>query len=475
MMEWKALHRPLLKTNSRRISTLKKTYITLLIGAVILFSICATDIYGGQQELAVLEKIDLERSTDSLRAMISISGNFGYQHFELEGPSRLVVEITPVGDIRTEELLSVDAFGVNAVRTGRFKPETARIVFDLDERPPSYEIVQVAGGIEVVFRRAESVDRIPPVTERALEQEKPPAEEVKRETQLKAVSYGRREGQLKVDIQIDGEFYYRSVELREFSQLILDFWPVPLISAESLENINLSGLRKIAVRKVGPKTARILLDFSGMLSSFKIDRKDDGLSITFLSVEEKVRAPEAVPKKKIIYPPIESMAATFSFGPYEVFDQLYNQIYVGNTLMFGFELSRIFARNDNHNFGVVLGANYYKDKGSSTLTQEEATFTLIPYYFCVEYLWNQEEVIPFVRLGLNIMSYKEKSEVHEVSGSSVGPQIALGIYIKIPEIEQLRLKFYFMWMGATAKEEDVDINIGGIEAGLGITFGFDLF
>ena len=142
--------------------------------------------------------------------------------------------------------------------------------------------------------------------------------------------------------------------------------------------------------------------------------------------------------------------------------------------MFAFELSRIFARNDNHNFGVVLGANYYKDTGRSTFTNEEATFTLVPYYICLEYLWNQEDVIPFVRVGLNIMSYKEKSEIHEISGSSVGPQIALGIYIKIPELEQLKLKFYFKWMSATAEEEDVSLNIGGIEAGMGITFGFNV-
>lgn len=446
------------------------------MSVVILFSMCTNEIYGGQEDLAVLEKIDIQRSTDFLRATIKISGNFDYQHFELEDPSRLVVEITPVGEIHTEELIAVDAFGVKAIRTGRFKPDTARIVFDIGEELPSYEVIQVAGGIDVVFRRVESVESVPPVTEKALEQERPPAEEVKKESQLKAITYGRRDDQLKVDIHIDGEFFFRTVELRQFSRLILDFWPVPILSVESLKDINLQGLKEITVEKTGPETARIILDFSGMLSSFKIDRREDGLSIMFLSVEEQVRVPPGVlPQKKIIYPPIKNSSATLSFGPYEVFDQVYDEIYVGNTLMFGFELSHIFARNGNNNFGVVLGANYYKDTGSSTLTKEEATFTLIPYYICLEYLWNREEVIPFIRFGLNIMSYKEKSEIHEVSGSSVGPQAAVGVYIKIPEFEQLRLKFYFVWMSGTAEQEDVSINIGGIGVGLGVTFGFNLF
>ena len=447
-----------------------------LISAFILFALGTPEIYGGQEDQAVLEKLDLNKTSDFLKVVIGVSGEFGYQHFELKEPSRLVVEISPVGEIRVDESYDINAFGVRAVRTGRFKPDTARIVFDLVEALPSYEIIQVANGIEVVFRWVEDVDIVPPVTARAVEQEEALQEEVKKESHLKSISYGKRDDQLKVDIHIDGDFFYRTVELRHFSQLILDFWPVPILSAESLKNINLSGMKEITVQKTGPETTRIVLDFSGMLSSFKIDRRENGLSISFLSVEEQVIGPAGVmPKKKIVYKPIENTAATLTFGGYEVSDQVYNQIYSGNTLIFGFELSRIFARNGNHNFGVVVGVNYYKDTGSSTLTQEESTFTLIPYYFCVEYLLNQKQVVPFVRVGLNIMNYKEKSAVHEVSGSSVGPQIALGMYIKIPDLEQLRLKFYFKWMGATAEEEDVSLNIGGIEAGIGISFGFNVF
>lgn len=454
---------------------MKKICIAFLISTVIFLGSSAPGICGGQEDQAVLATIDFDQNEEVLRVVIGIAGEFGYQHFELQDPSRLVVEISPVGEIQTEESYDVNAFGVKTVRTGRFKPDTARIVFDLMETLPSYEIVQVANGIEVVFRWEGEVERVPPVAERPIELEETPEEEVKEETQLKAISYGRRDDQLKVDIRIEGDFLYRTVELRHFSQLILDLWPVPIVSAQSMANINLSGLREITVQKTGVDSVRVVLDFSGALSSFKIYRQEDGLSITFLAVEEQARMPEAViPPKKVIYRPIENTAVTLSFGPYEVFDQIYSQIYGGNTLMFGFELSRIFARSDNHYFGVALGASRYKDTGSSTLTKEESTFTLIPYYFCIEYLLNLNEIIPFLRVGLNIMSYKEKSEFHEVSGSSVGPHVALGFFIKIPELEQLRLKFYFVWMGASAEQGDESINIGGIEAGIGITFGFNV-
>jgi len=454
---------------------MKRINSLLLISTVMLFIASTMEIYGAQQDQVVLEKLELHQSSDFLKAAISISGEFGYQHFELNNPSRLVVEVSPLGEIRTEESYDINAFGVKAVRTGRYKPDTARIVFDLVEASSSYEIGQVANGIEVVFRWVEDVDRVPPVTAEAKEQEKAPVVQVRKESHLKSISYGRRDDQLKVDIRIDGDFFYRMVELRQFSQLILDLWPIPVISAESQTNINLSGLKEITVSKTGTETARIVLDFSGMLSSFKIDREQDGLSLSFLPVEAQVRGPAGVmAKQKIIYDPIENTAVTLGFGAYDVTDQVYSEIYSGNTLMFGFELSRIFARNDNNYFGLVLGAKYYKDTGSSTLTREESTFTLTPYYFCLEYLLNQDEVIPFLRLGLNLMSYKEKSDVHEVSGSSFGPHISLGLYIKIPKLEQLRFKFYFSWIGATAEEEEQSINIGGLETGIGFTFGFDV-
>ncbi len=455
---------------------MKKIFSLLLISTVILFVTSTSEIYGGQEDQAVLEKLDLHQSADFLKAVISVSGEFGYQHFELKDPSRLVVEISPVGEIHAEASYDINAFGVKTVRVGRYKPETARIVFDLVEALPSYEIIQVANGIEVVFRWVEDVDRVPPVTARAIEQEEAPEEEVKKESHLKSVSYGKRDGQLKVDIHIDGDFFFRTVELRHFSQLILDFWPIPILSAKSLSNINISGLRDITVQKTGPETVRMVFSFAGMLSSFKIDRKENGLSITFRAVEEPSRAvkEEMVPVEKIIYPPIENTLVSLTAGGYSASDTTFNMIYGDMAPMYGFELTRITAKRDNSNLALTLGVNYFLAKGSSTLTKEDSEFTIIPFSIAGEYLWNLEHFVPFFRLGLDIYTYKEKSEYHEVSGSTLGTHFMVGLYLKIPNLEQLKFKFFVKLVYATAKEENVEIDIGGIEAGFGLTFGFNV-
>ncbi|MCK4932377.1 MAG: hypothetical protein KAT01_09430, partial [Candidatus Aminicenantes bacterium] len=94
---------------------MKKIFSLLLISTVIIFVTSTSEIYGGQEDQAVLEKLDLHQSADFLKAVIGVSGEFGYQHFELKDPSRLVVEISPVGEIHAEASYDINAFGVKAV------------------------------------------------------------------------------------------------------------------------------------------------------------------------------------------------------------------------------------------------------------------------------------------------------------------------------------------------------------------------
>lgn len=455
---------------------MKKAICIHMLSIMVLFFTGIANTHGGQEELGTLEEIEIQESEDFLKAVIGISGQFSYQHFELKDPSRLVVEITPIGEIRTEESYDVNAFGVRIVRTGRFRPDTARIVFDLVEVLPSYEIIQVTNGIEVVFRWVEDVDKVPPAPEIKIEPEEIPEAEVRTETHLRSVSYGRIDSQVKADIHIDGDFYYRSIELQQFSRLILDFWPIPLLSAKSISNINISGLRDIAVQKTGPETVRMVFSFVGMLSSFKIERKENGLSITFHAVEEPAIAvkEEIVRVEKIIYPPIENTMVSVTAGGYSTSDSSFNMIYGDMDLMYGFELTRIIARRDNGNFALTLGVSYFSTKGSSTLTKEDSEFTIIPFSISGEYLWNLDHFVPFFRLGLDINSYKEKSEYHEVSGSKMGTHFMIGMYLKIPKLEQLKFKFFVKLVFATVEEENVEIDIGGIEAGVGLTFGFNV-
>jgi hypothetical protein len=48
------------------------------------------------------------------------------------------------------------------------------------------------------------------------------------------------------------------------------------------------------------------------------------------------------------------------------------------------------------------------------------------------------------------------------------------MYFKIPEVKFLMLNIYFKYNKATATHEDVEIDIGGTEIAVAVSFGFDV-
>ena len=213
--------------------------------AIILLITSSAFLAVGQENLAVFKNIQIEKGEKSLTVILDITGNYSFQHFELKNPARLVVEFSPVGEIRTEATQDISTAGVKQIRTGRFQPQTARVVFDLADLLPSYEITQVSQGIQVVFRAQEGMAPQPPIKEEIEEpltkeepqiKEKPqPIVQEKKEAQthLKAISYEKVRDQLHVKIDVDGDFTYKSVELSKYSRLIIDFWPIQKLSAST--------------------------------------------------------------------------------------------------------------------------------------------------------------------------------------------------------------------------------------------------
>ncbi|MGD8537076.1 MAG: AMIN domain-containing protein [Candidatus Aminicenantes bacterium] len=428
-----------------------------------------------QENLAVFKSVEVRRSPEFLEVILEVDGEFGYQHFELRDPSRLVVEFSPVGDILAGESQEVDAFNVKAIRVGRFQPQTARVVFDLAEAIPSYEIIQVETGIKVIFRPQQRTTAQPPVLlkEDVPEETIPPTPQP--ETHLKSIVYGRADGKLQVKIGIDGNYAYRSIEYDDESRIVLDIWPVQRLSARSMANINVLGLQQIDVRKIDQEVARVTFSFSGPLTSFKIQRDERGIDILF---SEAVRptAPGAPPKKEVVIH--ESFGNTLfaaSAGLYTVNDFLFHQIYGGeDSGIFGLELSRMLVQSRNFHMGLAVAGRRFSKTGYSTVTEEEAKFSLTPISVSARFLWNSPMVVPYVDVGVDFYSWKEESALGDTSGSTTGSHFQAGMYFKIPEVKFLMLNVYFKYNKATATHEDVEIDIGGTEVAISVSLGFNI-
>jgi hypothetical protein len=452
---------------------MKKT-ITILSIVFVLAFLNLAGLYGGQANLSELKTLTLHKTDKSLEVMIELVGEFNYMHFELEAPPRLILEFSPIGDIRTETEYAVDALGVQNIRVSRYTQTAARVSFNLTDKMPTYDISRVATGVRVVFLADRTAKPPPPPVVK--KKEEPGA--VAEEAHLRSVRYERVGQQLQVLIDATGTFNYDSQVTNNNRRLAIDFWPIQKLSARSLSDIDVFGLKSIEVSQTEAETVRIALDYADSLPAFAITRIESGVKILLSAPEpaEKEPAREAPRRPRWEpYPPLKKTILSVIGGMYSVSDELFKEIYGSSGMVFGAELNQVVLSNENHNFAFMLGFRSFSKTGALTQTQEETKFSLTPFSLGVRYLYNLKQIALFIGGGVDFMSYKEENVIEDVSGSTTGFHAMGGFFFKFPGIDALHIMAYAKYTNATATENEIEVSLGGIEAGLGLSLGFNLF
>jgi hypothetical protein len=103
------------------------------------------------QSAGTLREMTLSQSEGKTVFVIKIDGEFKYETSTLTMPRRLVVDLTPVEKITALPFLQVNASGVDSVRIGQFKPQTARVIFNLSEQNSTNSIGVMADGLRIAF------------------------------------------------------------------------------------------------------------------------------------------------------------------------------------------------------------------------------------------------------------------------------------------------------------------------------------
>ncbi|MCX7974059.1 MAG: AMIN domain-containing protein [Candidatus Aminicenantes bacterium] len=155
---------------------MRNGWISKVFSFCLISILCLSPILFAEE--AELKSIRFTQKDDRLEVTAEISGEFGFETFSLIGPKRLVIDLSPIKSIKALPSISVNACGVIRIRCGQFKPEVARIVFDLAERIPSHKISRVPEGLRVLFWQEEQVPAavvVPEVKEEAQVIEKKPA------------------------------------------------------------------------------------------------------------------------------------------------------------------------------------------------------------------------------------------------------------------------------------------------------------
>jgi len=103
------------------------------------------------QTTAVLKELSIQKVGDQLNILLKVDGSYSVEASFLPAPPRLILDLTPMSEITVLPYTQIDDIGVLDIRTGQFKPDTARVVFDLSQNIPAYTVVQSAEGIKVSF------------------------------------------------------------------------------------------------------------------------------------------------------------------------------------------------------------------------------------------------------------------------------------------------------------------------------------
>lgn len=124
---------------------------TLIICGLIAAAALAAAAPLTAQTASTLKDVTFTREEGKVVVAIKIDGKFSYETSTLTMPRRLIVDLTPVDKIMVQTLIPVGAAGVVSVRAGQYKPQTARLVFDLAEQNPAQSVSAFEGGMKISF------------------------------------------------------------------------------------------------------------------------------------------------------------------------------------------------------------------------------------------------------------------------------------------------------------------------------------
>jgi len=127
-----------------------------LIRGTFILTICLLLFSRSQADVdSELKSIRYTQKEDRLEVTIEVSGDFSFDTFSLLGPRRLVLDLSPVQNIKASPVININACGVIRIRCGQFKPEVARVVFDLADQVPSHKISRTSIGLQILFWQEE--------------------------------------------------------------------------------------------------------------------------------------------------------------------------------------------------------------------------------------------------------------------------------------------------------------------------------
>jgi len=322
---------------------------------------------------------------------------------------------------------------------------------------------------------------------------------------IKSVGYVKTDAGLEISVRIDGDYLHQASVLSSPNRLVIDIAPAQRVEARPAYEVNASGVTTIRTGQYEPQISRVILDFSGPIPDYDIQKTASGLLIKIgiaAKATEKIAAPavslkpgrenrpaeEVKPARKeeagaaegeaegpTIAPGFYNTTAGIMIGTYKNDSGRFDEVYgSGTSIQYGINLSRTLLYFRGFQLDVSGEARTISKTGQSTLSGDEAKFSMIPLSLAGRLLFQTKYVIPFIGVGADWFNYSEKSVLADSSGSASGYHFQAGVFIVIPGRDYLRVKLYYKFTRVTATENEIEVQLGGPEYGIGVSYGFNI-
>ena len=164
-----------------------------------------------------------------------------------------------------------------------------------------------------------------------------------------------------------------------------------------------------------------------------------------------------------------------SVGYLALQDEVFQEVYGNGGIYSTTELSFVLPFSTRY-LDVWTRVSNFQADGKSTYYEEDTKLKITIFSLALRYLIKSTKLTPFFGLGMDYYSYKETLPegfiVPSVGGSDLGYHVQGGVYFRITP--GFLAKFLVKYNVAKTTENDMDVNLGGMEYALGLIFRFNL-
>ena len=146
-------------------------------------------------------------------------------------------------------------------------------------------------------------------------------------------------------------------------------------------------------------------------------------------------------------------------------DKAFKDIY-GGGVMYGVEAGAEIRKN----LEIWVGGRYFSKKGKLSLTREETKLKIIPIEGGLRYTLSLRSANLYGGIGISYYLYKETNPIGNVDWGELGAVARVGSFVEMNQ--RWTIDFYVSYSYCKMRPADFKINIGGIEAGIGIGYRY---